>query len=165
MKLIILAVLVLLVVGWYLFRPERIFIDSKVNESLPEASETSQALGDTQTRSPTVLFEGEFHGVAHDGNGTAQVYKLGDNKRVLRFTNFKVSNGPDVVVYLVALDDAIDSKTVKDAEFVMLGELKGNVGDQNYDIPEEVDLNKYRAVTIWCRRFGVNFATAPLKGI
>lgn len=159
MKLIVIAVLVLLAVGWYLFRPERIFIDSKVNESLPDISKA------TQTNSPTVLFEGEFHGVAHDANGTAQVYSLGNKKRVLRFTNFKVSNGPDVVVYLIALDDANDSKTVKDAEFIMLGELKGNIGDQNYDVPEDVDLNKYRAVTIWCRRFGVNFATAPLKGI
>jgi hypothetical protein len=45
---------------------------------------------------------------------------------------------------------------------VELGALKGNQGDQNYDVPESVDLGKYRAVTIWCRRFSVNFATAPL---
>jgi len=43
-----------------------------------------------------------------------------------------------------------------------VGKLKGNMGDQNYDLPEGVDLNKYRAVTIWCNRFSVNFATAPL---
>jgi hypothetical protein len=51
---------------------------------------------------------------------------------------------------------------VKNAGFVELGSLKGNIGDQNYDVPANVDLNKYRAVTIWCARFGVNFGTAPL---
>jgi hypothetical protein len=52
---------------------------------------------------------------------------------------------------------------VTKAGFVELGKLKGNEGDQNYDVPEDLDLSKYRAVTIWCRRFSVNFATAPLN--
>ena len=51
---------------------------------------------------------------------------------------------------------------MKQAGFVEVGALKGNVGDQNYEISSDLDLNKYRAVTIWCKRFGVNFATAPL---
>ena len=51
---------------------------------------------------------------------------------------------------------------MKSAGYVEVGKLKGNVGDQNYDVPEDVDLAKYRAVTIWCNRFGVNFGTAPL---
>jgi hypothetical protein len=51
---------------------------------------------------------------------------------------------------------------VKNAGYVEVGKLKGNVGDQNYDLPAGVDLNKYKAVTIWCNRFSVNFATAPL---
>ena len=91
-----------------------------------------------------------------------RIYQLPDGKRVLRLTEFKTSNGPDVQLYLVASDDAKDSDTVKKAGFVTLGALKGNEGDQNYDVPSDVDLAKYRAVTVWCRRFGVNFATAPL---
>ena len=51
---------------------------------------------------------------------------------------------------------------MKKAGFVTLGALKGNQGDQNYELPADLDLAKYRAVTVWCRRFGVNFATAPL---
>jgi hypothetical protein len=68
-----------------------------------------------------------------------------------------------VQVYLVAAADAGDNETVTRAGFLSLGALKGNVGDQNYDVASDVDLTKYRAVTIWCRRFGVNFATAPLQ--
>lgn len=65
-------------------------------------------------------------------------------------------------VYLVAAGDVTDNATVKQAGFVSLGAMKGNRGDQNYDVPANVDLGRYRAVTIWCRRFSVNFGTAPL---
>jgi hypothetical protein len=67
-----------------------------------------------------------------------------------------------VRVYIVAAADAADDATVKKAGFIEVGKLKGTEGDQNYAIPAGLDLSKYRAVTIWCRRFGVNFATAPL---
>ena len=77
-------------------------------------------------------------------------------------TDFETSNGPDVHVYLVAADDALDSAAVTRAGFVEVGPLKGNIGDQNYELPASVDLGRYRAVTIWCKRFSVNFATAPL---
>jgi hypothetical protein len=70
--------------------------------------------------------------------------------------------GTDVQVYLVATTDATDNETVTKAGFRHLGALKGNVGDQNYEVPADLDLSKYQAVTIWCRRFGVNFGTAPL---
>ena len=107
------------------------------------------------------LAVGRFKGYAHETEGTAGIYNVEGN-RVLRLTNFKTSNGPDVHVYLVAAPDAKDDATVKKAGFVDLGSMKGNVGDQNYDVPGNVDLGKYQAVTIWCARFNVNFATAPL---
>ena len=114
--------------------------------------------------SETVIASGSFHDVAHKGVGAASIYQLPDGKRILRFTNFETSNGPDVHVYLVAANDATDSDTVKKAGFIEVGALKGNIGDQNYEIASDLDLSKYRAVTIWCKRFGVNFATAPLSG-
>jgi hypothetical protein len=82
---------------------------------------------------------------------------------MLRFTNFDTSNGPDVHVYMVAADDAKDAATVERTGFVDLGEIKGNVGDQNYILPSDLDLTKYRAVSIWCKRFSVNFGAAALK--
>ena len=106
--------------------------------------------------------ERSLHSIAHPTEGTATIYRLGDGKRVLRFTNFKATNGPDVRVYLVAADDARDSKSVLRAGFIDLGALKGNVGDQNYTLGSDVDLPKYRAVSAWCRRFSINFGTAPL---
>jgi len=100
--------------------------------------------------------------VAHETKGMASIYQLPEGQKVLRFSGFETSNGPDVQVYLVAAPDAKDNETVTKAGFIHVGALKGNIGDQNYDLPANVDLSKYRSVTIWCRRFGVNFATAPL---
>jgi len=153
------AGVVALGVGFYLFRPDRLFINASVNEDFPGATAQASAAKDK----PKALFEGQFHKVAHGTEGTATIHQLADGKRVLRFTDFRTSNGPEVHVYLVAANDASDNATVKKAGFIDLGAIKGNVGNQNYEVAADVDLSKYRAVTIWCRRFGVNFATAPLQ--
>jgi hypothetical protein len=150
-------------IGWYLFRPELLFVKTKVNESLPTAAAAQMAsTAGGEHEGAGVLLAGAFHSVAHETRGTATVHDLGDGRRVVRFSDFATSNGPDVRVYLVAAADASDDETVTRAGFIELGKLKGTEGDQNYDIPADLDLGKYRAVTIWCRRFSVNFATAPL---
>ena len=115
-----------------------------------------------QDQGSKVLAKGEFHKVEKAGKGTATVYKLADGKRVLRLTDFETENGPDLHVRLIAADDAKDTASVAKTEFVELAKLKGNKGNQNYDLPENVDLSKYRVVSIWCNRFSVNFAAAPL---
>jgi hypothetical protein len=143
----------LLVVGWALFRPELLFIDEQVNESFPQAG----AMASNRS-----LAAGAFHSGAHETKGQATIHELENGSRVLRLTGFSTSNGPDVRVLLVAAADAMDNDTVKSAGYVELGKLKGNVGDQSYDVPASADLEKHRAVTIWCNRFGVNFGTAPL---
>jgi hypothetical protein len=141
-------------IAWYAFRPELLFVNQSVSESFPVAQ--------AQSTAPQAIAEGNFRSVAHETKGAAKIFQLPDGKRVLRFTGFETSNGPDVRVLLVAAPDANDNDTVKNAGYVEVGKLKGNVGDQNYDLPAGVDLNKYKAVTIWCNRFSVNFATAPL---
>ena len=112
---------------------------------------------------PAPIAAGSFHSNAHETRGMATIYRRPDGSRILRLSSFETSNGPDVRVYLVAATDVNDNATVKSAGFVELGKLKGNKGDQNYAIPSAVDLSKYRAVTIWCARFNVNFGTAPLS--
>ncbi len=140
-------------IGWYLFRPELLFVNKKVSE------EQVASVGASVSRALTA---GQFHSVAHETHGTATIQDVGGGRRVLRLTEFTTSNGPDLRVYLVAASDAKDNETVTKAGFVELGKLKGNQGDQNYDVPDDLDLSRYRAVTIWCHRFNVNFATAPL---
>jgi hypothetical protein len=115
-----------------------------------------------QEKAAQVLAKGEFHNADKNGSGTATIYQLADGKRVLRLTNFSVENGPDLHVRLIAADDAKDTASVAKTDHVELDKLKGNKGSQNYDVHENVDLSKYKVVSIWCNRFSVNFAAAPL---
>lgn len=156
---VIVASVVVVAGLWFLFRPERLFINKTVNEGLPMTATAATAVNPSM---PATLVAGRFHSGAHETAGTATIYQTEPGKRLLRLTNFKTSNGPDVHVYLVAANDATDNDTVKKAGFVDLGSIKGNEGDQNYDLPSDADLAKYHAVTIWCARFNVNFGTAPL---
>jgi hypothetical protein len=107
------------------------------------------------------LASGEFE-VADEGSaeGTATVVSLaGDKGRVLTLTDFAVANGPDLRVYLVPGDG-------KDTgDHVDLGGLKGNRGNQQYELPDDVDIGKHRTVVIWCRAFSVAFARATLEGV
>ena len=149
---------VVLALGWYAFRPELLFIDKTVNETFPETA----AVASTE-KVPMAVTKGKFKSLAHETKGTASIYQLPDGNRTLRLTEFETSNGPDVRVYLAAAEVAKGSDAIEKAGFIDLGSMKGNKGDQNYAIPADVDLNKFKIVTIWCRRFGVNFATAPLS--
>lgn len=158
-KVLIATIATIAVIGaWAAFRPELLFISKKTNEALPGVTNVSmKGVG------PVALSAGSFRGIAHETKGKATVYNLPEGKQILRLSDFSTSNGPDVHVYLVAAKDAADNATVKNAGFIDLGSIKGSEGDQNYDIPANTDLNRYQAVTIWCARFNVNFATAALK--
>jgi hypothetical protein len=111
------------------------------------------------------LATGTFHGKVHQTSGRATIYQEGDGKVVLRLTNFKTSNGPDVHVILIAAKDADDDANFlkSDTARVELGTLKGNEGDQNYEIPTGTDLAKFQTVSIYCERFNANFGAAPLE--
>ena len=111
------------------------------------------------------LYTGKFHGKVHATEGRATVYQQADGKLLLRLTGFKTSNGPDVHVILVAAKDASDDANFlkSNTERVELGKLKGNEGDQNYEIPAGTDLSKFITVSIYCERFNANFGAAPLE--
>ena len=121
-----------------------LFFDVTVNEEMPI---TSLAI-------PMGSFVGIGDGI-HDAQGDVLIIESDDGSRFLRFENFKASNGPDLFVYLATDESAND--------FVNLGELKGNIGNQNYMIPPGVDLSNYDNVLIWCKQFSVLFGSAKLS--
>ena len=142
----------ILIVAWLAFRPEKLWINQRVNEAAPFAS-SSEA---------RTVFAGRLEGKAHPTNGRVTIYEGPGGKRYLRLTDFTTSNGPDVHVVLARADDpALDQKIVKgNLDYVELGKLKGNQGDQNYNVPAAVDLQKYNAVVIYCERFNAVFGVA-----
>ena len=156
-NIIIGAGIVVLAIAWYAFRPELLFVDKTVSEDFPGGAQMASI-----DKGPMSITQGNFKSLAHETKGLASIYQLADGKRTLRLTDFETSNGPDVHVYLTAAEVEKGGDAIKAAGFIDLGSLKGNKGDQNYDIPVDVDLSKYKHVAIWCARFGVNFATAQL---
>ena len=112
---------------------------------------------------PEIVIEaaGTFIDRSHPAEGTAEVLGDGTGQRFLRFEDFATDNGPDLNVYLsTAAPDAPAGEF--DDDFIDLGDLKGNIGSQNYEIPEGTDLDRYSTVVIWCVRFGVVFGAAEL---
>jgi len=136
---------------WYLASP--LWINRVVAEALPVELQMKTAA------------TGEFHNAdsVHHGKGVATIFKNASGTKVLRFTNFEAPNGPDLKVWLVKAANLKSSADVKASAWVALGPLKGNIGDQNYVIPNEVNLADYRSVVVWCEQFGVLFSAADLK--
>src|ERR687892_591429 len=111
-----------------------------------------------------MLAAGRFISLEHETTGRALVLETADGRRFLRFEGFETSNGPDLLVYLSSKEPSgTDDWHGYDQDFVDLGVLKGNVGSQNYRIPDGVDLDRYSTAVVWCRRFEVGFAAAVLS--
>jgi hypothetical protein len=113
---------------------------------------------------PTIVASGIFTDIdlVHRGSGTATIYQLADNSRLLRFENFRVTNGPNLHVYLTRASAPRAPQDIG-TDYIDLGPLKGNIGSQNYPVPVEADLNAYRGVVIYCVAFNVVFSTAALS--
>lgn len=145
----------ILVAAWWAFRPEKLWINKRVDEPAPFASTT-----DLQP-----MYTGLLQGKAHQTSGRASIYETADRREYLRLTDFTTSNGPDVHILLAQSDDQNLKKDVVtgNLEGVELGRLKANQGDQNYDLPASIDLQKYDAVVIYCERFHAVFGVAQLE--
>jgi hypothetical protein len=114
---------------------------------------------------PVVLSSGSFTrvDVVHGAEGSATIYKLPDGTLVLRLENFKSTNGPDLFVGLSGHPMPRSKGEVHDQGYVELARLKGNEGNQNYEVPTDLDLSKFKSIVIYCRTFNVVFSTAELK--
>ena len=150
-----LAVLLGAVVGFW-FQPQKLLIDDRVEDAAPSVAEA-----DEPTDEPAVAPSGDFVSLDHATRGRARVVALDDGARVVRLEGLETDNGPDLYLYLSS--NGVDGEEQAfDDDFVSLGRLKGNLGDQNYEVPEGVDLQRYASVVIWCDRFNSAFGAAPL---
>ena len=115
-----------------------------------------------QSNQPVTLATGQFAGAdsAHSGGGKVLLIRLPDGKRFLRFEEFRVTNGPDLYVYLSGHRVPRTSAQLHEGAAFEVGVLKGNIGAQNYELPADLDLSKFKSVAIYCKRFSVMFASA-----
>lgn len=113
---------------------------------------------------PETLAKGEFRSLEHTSSGQALLVRLSDGRRFLRFENLDTSDGPDLRVHLSTVPSTASADAFGDGS-VDLGALKWNQGDQNYEVPADLDLDRFRSAVVWCRRFAVGFAAAPLEPV
>jgi hypothetical protein len=136
-------------------------INNSVNESMDQIPQQQQQQTQNTIITASTLRTGSFVGVGdgiHNAEGEAKVIPFqNENSNILRLENLRVTNGPDLYVYLAT------DKTASD--FVNVGKLKANNGNQNYDIPAGTDLTNYDTVLIWCRPFSVLFGSAELSSV
>ena len=177
----LLAIIAVIVVGAAsVFAISPYFTESTVDEAIPTGAiiqpkmedkdammekddtammeEVMMEKDDSMMEKTMMSYAGTFIGVGdgiHDAQGDAYTIPLEDGSTVLRLENFKSTNGPDLFVYLSTDENA--------SEFINLGELKANKGNQNYEIPDDTDLSKYNKVLIWCKSFSVLFGSAELS--
>jgi hypothetical protein len=163
---IVIAAVAVVGLGIYWFAPQRLILDREVAEALPTPSATIAPPGGEETEEELAgvqeLSSGGFRSLEHGTTGVARIVELADGSRFVRLEQLDTSNGPDLRVYLTDQPVSDDWHIWDDGAFVDLGELKGNVGDSNYRVPDDVELSGFRTVVIWCRRFEVGFGVAPI---
>ena len=173
-------------VAWWLGSP--LLFDDVVNEEFPLASSATIPTDTTreevekvmeviarvedETDEPmpkdmeeAALKTGSFRDADrfHKGEGRATIHVLEDGSRVLRLEEFRVTNGPSLRVILATTADPSSSAEVLQGAYVDLGTLKGNVGNQNYPIPDDTDLAAINSIVIYCKPFKVVFSVATLQ--
>jgi len=115
-------------------------------------------------QTPKLLKDGTFKNAdaIPQGSGKALLYELADGTHLLRLEDFKVTNGPDLMVYLAKQTDVSEASHIANG-FLNLGDLKGNIGNQNYKVPAGTDIAEFHSAVIWCELFRVLFSPATLS--
>ncbi len=174
--------------AWWLLAP--LFLDRTVDEQFPYAANAQMPAGMTMAEAETVMetmakmnqppmteampemdetpmavASGNFRDADsfHRGSGTATIYRTPDGGHVLRFEDFTVTNGPDLRVLLAQAGDPQSRDELEAAGYVHLAKLKGNIGNQNYELPADIDPAELGSVIIYCMPFKVIFSVAPLQ--
>lgn len=171
---------IVLVAGAVLFQPWLLFVDVRVADRIPPSQTTApDVVEPVEMAEPTVedatpaapagprdLLAGSLISHEHETSGSVRIIENPDGTRQVALVGLETSNGPDVHVWLSA-GPVVEGRdgwyTAASYDHVDLGPLRGNLGDQLYDIPAEVDLSSFRTVDLWCERFGVSFGAAALS--
>lgn len=165
------AVVVVAAASLWWFQPHKLLIDERVDEAAPVAVRSAttapatggagSAPGTSAPAGPADIAAGRFVSLDHRTSGDVRLVAVEGGARVVRLENFATENGPDLYVYLSA-NAVHGGEAAFDDDHLSLGRLKGNQGNQNYDVPDGVDLSRYRSVVIWCDRFNSAFGAASL---
>lgn len=172
-----------LVAGAFIFQPWKLFIDTEVQESIPMVEQTPESATEQTPESaneptpaepaptqeintePIILALGTLISHEYETSGEVKILQLADGSRILRLENLATSDGPRVEVWLsdAPVIEGRDGWFVfDDGNYESLGAMKGNKGNQNYEIPADLDLSDFSSMSLWCVTFSVSFGAAEL---
>lgn len=156
---VLIAALVL--TGWYLnslrgkeVQEQLVKVEAPAAKSGSGSKGAGASQGAGAAAGTQLLASGSFAALDHSGSGGAEIVRAG-GELSLQLRDFATDAGPDLRVYL--------STDTSASDFVDLGALKGNSGNQVYDIPKATDTAKFGQVLIWCRAFKVGFTAAEVR--
>ncbi|MEQ4302654.1 DM13 domain-containing protein [Plantactinospora sp. B6F1] len=164
--------------GLYWFQPWKLVTDSQVDDALPIVPVTTSAapsVSGTTTPAPAgsaspasnqVLARGAFITHEHTTTGRAEIIRRPDGQHLLVLHDLDTSNGPDLRVWLTdqpVVAGKAGWRLFDDGEWLEVARLKGNRGNQVYELPRSFDPADFRSVSIWCKRFAVSFGAAELR--
>jgi hypothetical protein len=173
--LVAVVALVVVAAGGYWFQPWRLFTTREVDERLPVVATSTASSGPDGTTTPVPapsgpvdLVRGRFVSHEHGTTGSVRIVRQPDGQRLLAIEDLDTSDGPDLHVWITdapVVDGHDGWRVFDDGRYVDLGELRGNVGNLVYELPDDLDLSDYRSVSIWCERFSVSFGAAELTPV
>ncbi|MCZ6789800.1 MAG: DM13 domain-containing protein [Chloroflexi bacterium] len=142
----------------------------KTGDEMPATSTAVPVISGSPTEptvGPVMLKTGNFRDQDsfHKGSGQVTIYRGPDGSHLLRLEDFKTTNGPDLHVILTPHQNPGRQNDVKTPGYVDLGKLKGNIGNQNYPIPDDIDVTAQNSVVIYCMPFHVIFSVAQLQDV
>ena len=156
-KKILTGIILVVLIPAAVYALSPLFFNKTINEDIPLTKPGNMQEIQNAENQQSVVLSGHFVGTGdgiHDAEGTAKILSF-DGHDLLRLEDFRTTNGPDLHVYL-----ATDEKAT---EYIDLGSLKANIGNQNYPVPEGTDLSKYDTALVWCKQFSVLFGHANLS--
>ncbi len=115
-----------------------------------------------------VILTGDFVQLdaLHTANGKVSIYRSADGSTLLRFDDFTAINGPELTVYLCGsptpkTKDDLSNTGVPEQSVAL---LKGTTGNQQYTIPKELVLSRYKSVVLYSPKIEMIYSYATLHG-
>lgn len=153
--ILLIAAVPVLVVLWWLFRPEKLWVNEKVNEPAPFAASAGE---------PALIATGKLEARSQPTQGRASLYKQGDGKFELRLTDFETAKSDDLNIILVNPDDAgraMDAKQVPTG--ANLGIVQPGTAEQHLAVPANVDVTKLTEVVVYEMKGNQVYGAAKLE--
>lgn len=138
--------------------PWEAVIEQQVTDPIDEPP-----LPEMEARDAEVVAGGSFYEIEKRGRGEAVLYELPNGRLALRLEGFATFNNTDLFVWTSEDERPRTTKEALRSEHDEIALLKSTIGDQNYMLPKDADVDEIRSIVIWCEPVRIAYTAASLK--